>query len=59
MEIICCPVCRGTLTLQDEKTDGEGEIVSGKLRCAACAVDYTIEDGIPDLLPPDMEGREG
>jgi uncharacterized protein len=52
MEILCCPVCRGDLTLTETKSQG-GEIVEGSLRCAKCAVDYPIEDGIPNLLPPD------
>ena len=52
MEILCCPVCRGDLTLTVGKKDRQ-EILTGTLRCAKCAVDYPIEDGIPDLLPPD------
>ena len=52
MEILCCPVCRGELTLVTKTKDG-GEIVEGTLTCAKCRVDYPIEDGIPDLLPPD------
>ena len=52
LEILRCPVCRGELTLATRTTEGT-EIVSGTLTCAACRVDYPIEDGIPDLLPPD------
>jgi uncharacterized protein YbaR (Trm112 family) len=52
MEILCCPVCRGDLTLAADRTDGT-EIVAGRLTCAACRVDYPIEDGIPNLLPPE------
>ena len=55
MEIICCPVCKGDLSLLDEKTDKYQEIVTGKLRCAACSTDYPIEDGIPNLLPPEEQ----
>lgn len=53
MEILCCPVCKGDLTLISEKTDG-AEVLEGKLTCATCRVDYPISDGIPDLLPPDQ-----
>ncbi len=53
LEILRCPVCRGELTLSVRSRDAE-EIVAGTLRCARCAVDYPIEDGIPDLLPPDQ-----
>jgi uncharacterized protein YbaR (Trm112 family) len=52
MEILCCPVCRGELTLTVRKRDGE-EIVDGSLTCAKCPEEYPIEDGIPNLLPPD------
>jgi uncharacterized protein YbaR (Trm112 family) len=52
MEILCCPVCRGDLTLAATKREGE-EIVEGTLHCGKCPADYPIEDGIPNLLPPD------
>ncbi len=52
MEILRCPVCRGELALEVRRKDGD-EIVDGTLRCAHCHVDYPIQDGIPDLLPPD------
>ncbi len=52
MEILCCPLCRGELTLSRTKTEGN-EIVEGNLACPKCHVDYPIHDGIPDLLPPD------
>jgi uncharacterized protein len=52
LEILRCPVCKGELTLKATKTDGT-EVITGTLTCAACRVDYPIEDGIPDLLPPD------
>ncbi len=41
------------LELQDEERD-DGEIMSGKLVCTECGESYPIEDGIPNLLPPDM-----
>jgi uncharacterized protein YbaR (Trm112 family) len=37
MEVICCPVCKGDLTLEVRTKEGE-EILDGTLRCAACAV---------------------
>jgi uncharacterized protein len=52
LEILRCPVCKGTLTLTVAGREG-GEIVRGNLACGKCRVDYPIEDGIPDLLPPD------
>lgn len=52
MEILCCPVCKGDLTLKVEKEDTE--ILEGTLHCASCKHTYEIRDGIPNLLPPDF-----
>jgi uncharacterized protein len=51
MDILCCPVCKGDLTLQVDE-ENEKEILEGGLHCAACRVEYPIHDGIPNLLPP-------
>lgn len=56
MDIICCPVCKGDLALTVNKEDKD-EIVEGSLRCGKCAFDYPIEDGIPNLLPPEMHKK--
>lgn len=53
MDILACPVCKGTLTLTVTREDGL-EVLDGALRCPACAVDYPISEGIPNLLPPEM-----
>ena len=50
MDILCCPVCKGDLTLRVDKEDAK-EILEGGLHCAACNVEYPIHEGIPDLLP--------
>ncbi|HOS82591.1 MAG TPA: methytransferase partner Trm112 [Methanolinea sp.] len=50
LPILCCPVCKGDLTLRVTLED-EKEIIEGVLQCPACGVDYPIEEGIPDLLP--------
>jgi uncharacterized protein len=52
LEILCCPVCRGSLTLTVGRKVGE-EIETGSLRCPKCPAEYPIEEGIPNLLPPD------
>ena len=52
-DILCCPVCKGELELQVTDED-EQEILSGFLICHACVAHYPIEDGIPNLLPPDL-----
>jgi uncharacterized protein len=50
MDILCCPVCKGDLSLNVEKED-EKEIIEGQLSCAVCKVNYPIHEGIPNLLP--------
>lgn len=51
MDILCCPVCKGDLSLRVDQED-EKEILEGNLHCASCSVDYPIHEGIPNLLPP-------
>ena len=54
MEILVCPVCKGTLELTVTERD-ENEIVMGSLYCGKCDFSYPIQDTIPNLLPPDMQ----
>jgi uncharacterized protein YbaR (Trm112 family) len=53
MDIICCPLDKHDLDLEIEERDDE-EILSGTLVCTECGERFPIEDGIPNLLPPDM-----
>jgi len=53
LDIICCPLDKSTLDL-DVQDRVEGEIITGTLTCTECGETYPIEDGIPNLLPPDM-----
>ena len=55
MDIVCCPVDKAELELEVEDREGE-EIIEGTLTCSECGAVYPIEDGIPNLLPPDMQG---
>lgn len=52
VDLLCCPVCKGELKLQID-TQNNGEILEGSLFCENCDVEYLIEDGIPNLLPPE------
>jgi len=49
MDILCCPRCKGELTLH-VKSENENEIEEGTLNCASCSRDFPIEGGIPNLL---------
>jgi uncharacterized protein YbaR (Trm112 family) len=53
MEILVCPLCKAELDLRDAE-EAAGQILSGALECTACHERYPIEDGIPNLLPPDL-----
>jgi uncharacterized protein YbaR (Trm112 family) len=53
LDIVCCPVDKSALELSVEER-ADGEIVAGTLTCTECSEQYPIEDGIPNLLPPDM-----
>lgn len=44
LEILACPVCRGSL--RDRERQGREE-----LKCAGCGRVYPVEEGIPNLLP--------
>ena len=52
MDILVCPICKGTLDLRvDDET--VNEIIEGNLHCSNCKEDYPIENSIANLLPPD------
>ena len=53
MELLACPLCKGELALTVLRQEGP-EILEGTLACAACDERYPIEDGIPNLLPPEL-----
>ncbi|MBI4298926.1 MAG: methytransferase partner Trm112 [Chloroflexi bacterium] len=51
IEILACPVCRGSLSLSVAKED-DAEIIDGALECKKCPESYPIVGAIPNLLPP-------
>lgn len=54
MDILACPVCKGRLTLEVEH-EVSADVVRGSLHCETCPHTYPIEDGIPNLLPPERD----
>jgi uncharacterized protein YbaR (Trm112 family) len=54
VQILACPVCKEALELHIDKQEEE-EIVSGSLYCGKCQHFYPIEEGIPNLLPPELK----
>jgi len=57
MDVLCCPLDKADLDLTVDERDGD-EIVAGTLTCTECDETFPIEDGIPNLLPPDMRDEE-
>ena len=50
VDILCCPTCKGNLELEVKKED-KGDIIEGSFTCKKCNFTYSIEKGIPNLLP--------
>jgi uncharacterized protein YbaR (Trm112 family) len=50
---LCCPECGGS-PLALETASDEAEVTTGTLSCAGCGTAYTIERGIPLLLPQEL-----
>jgi len=53
LDILRCPLDKAELDLDVEEQDGE-EILDGTLTCTDCGETYEIDEGIANLLPPDM-----
>lgn len=56
LEYLRCPGCRGFLQLEGtprDRVDVSDEVMSGRLRCAACGRQFPVRDGIPRLLVHD------
>ena len=54
LDILVCPVSKEPLELIVEEEDGD-EIVRGWLYSRSIDFKYPITDGIPNLLPPEMQ----
>ena len=53
LEILICPKCQSALTLESPKTEADGEITSGTLKCQTGGEEYKIAGGIPRFVPPE------
>ena len=60
VEILVCPVTKEPLDLVIDELDpeDENEILRGHLYSKSIDFQYPIEDGIPNLLPPEMQQTE-
>lgn len=46
IRILACPVCKGSLDINREKTS---------MTCKECKAKYPIKDGIPMLMSPNLK----
>ena len=58
LEILACPMCKASLKLETTSKDGL-DVIEGALICDSCTEKYPIEEGIPNLLPPDLRDNVG
>jgi len=55
VEVLCCPHCRGALSLRDER--GDGTVDEEALFCPSCERCYFISNGIAHFISPqELEG---
>lgn len=50
LDIVCCPTCKSSLTLEIKK-EVDDEIIKGVFTCEKCKCDYEVIEGIPSFLP--------
>jgi SAM-dependent methyltransferase/uncharacterized protein YbaR (Trm112 family) len=56
LEVLGCPKCKNSLTLESSKTENSGNILEGNLQCADCQKTYPITGGIPRFVELDNYG---
>jgi SAM-dependent methyltransferase len=56
LDFLACPNCGGELSLRADSTRGEdGHVMAGELACSLCSSLYSIREGLPVLLPGNLE----
>ncbi len=53
VNILACPECKGDLALNIENEEAN-DVISGTLFCKKCDEYYPIEEGIANMLPPEL-----
>ena len=48
---LACPRCGGPLGLDDPYTFDDGHVMDGSLHCEKCSARYSVQQGVPRLLP--------
>lgn len=56
LALLACPNCSGELSLHTDDTPAEdGHVMGGELACLACSSRFSIREGVPVLLPGNLE----
>jgi SAM-dependent methyltransferase len=56
LNYLACPNCGAELTLRGEGVREEKEhVMAGTLACAGCKAEFSIRDGVPILMPANLE----
>ena len=48
---LACPRCGGSLSLEAGFRIEDGHVMHGSLECSSCKARYSLEQGVPRLLP--------
>ncbi|MDA8092027.1 MAG: methyltransferase domain-containing protein [Nitrospiraceae bacterium] len=57
LELLVCPECKEDLQLEILRDDRSSQVIDGILACEGCGRAYPVIDGIPRLLPDEMNGN--
>ena len=55
--LLCCPQCRGDLSLTADQREDDGHVTAGRLTCS-CGQEYPITRGIPRFIPEEMPEKQ-
>ncbi len=53
IDILVCPLCKAELNLVVFKEEDD-QVIEGRFDCKQCNTAFPIDDGIPNMLPPDL-----
>lgn len=54
LDLLACPECGGEVELKDDRSERDGDIATGALRCTQCSRVFPIRNGVPRLLPDSL-----
>ena len=57
LDFLLCPNCAGTLALTSDSlpAEADGHVITGELSCDGCSSKFPIRNGVPILVPKNLE----